>query len=81
MRVLFDFQDLESRGLKSPTEGARVNWHEDVTDVDQPHEQALQAVAAHKNSARLDDPPDFAEKLVLQFGRGHVMKHRETDYA
>jgi hypothetical protein len=48
VRVLFNFQDLELRGLKPHSKRVRINRNHRVADVDQPHEQPLYAVTAHK---------------------------------
>jgi hypothetical protein len=47
--------------------------------MDDPHGQALQAVAADEKAARIDDPPYLVQQFVLQVTRRHVMQHGEAN--
>lgn len=78
---LFQFEDFETSGFKPRGEGIRVDENARVSDVNEPHEGALQTVAADEDSSGLKDAPYLAKHFVLQIARGHVMQHGEGDAA
>lgn len=78
LAIFFDLQKLKPGGFKSCSESARVDWDKRIPNMNDPHEPALQAVAAHENSSRFQYPPYLAQNPVLQFWGRDVVQHGET---
>lgn len=77
--MLFYRHNLESSSCEPPVETLRIDRHQGVANMDQPHKNILQAVTAYKSSSRLQDAPHFAQYFVLQFGSGHMMQHGQRN--
>jgi hypothetical protein len=69
--------NLESGGFKARTKAVGINGNQRVPYVNQPHEQALSAVAAYKKTAWPENAEYFTKNLVLKFARWDMMKHSE----
>src|SRR5580700_5267399 len=79
--IFFDFHHLKPCCLQAITKSVGNDRHEGVAHMNQPHKQALQAIGTDKIAARLQDAPNFAEKLVLEAGSVHMVQHREANGA
>src|ERR1700751_3215266 len=79
--IFVDFHHLKSCCLQAITKSVGNDRHEGVAYMNQPHKQALQAIGTDKSAARLQDAPNFTEKLVLKAGSVHVVQHREANGA
>lgn len=77
INTLLDCNDVETRRLQAGAKCRWINGNQRVSDMDQPREDALQAVASNKGCPRHEDPPHLTQKLVLQLAGRHVMQHRE----
>jgi hypothetical protein len=71
--------NLESGGFKARTKAVGINGNQCVPYVNQPHEQALSAIAAYKKTAWPENAEYFTKNLVLKFARRDMMKHSERD--
>jgi hypothetical protein len=79
--VRLDFDHFKSGGPKTIAECIGRHRDERVADVNQPHEQAVQAIGAEENSSRLQDAPHFTKELVLKCSGVDVVKHSERNAA